>query len=55
MNADIYLFGMVLGTHSFLLKDGFLRPDEYSEISEHYFLSGSFILTCKNTGIRLMT
>lgn len=40
MNADIYLFGMVLGTHSFLLKDGFLRPDEYSEISEYYFLPG---------------
>ena len=37
---EAYLFGMVLGTHSFLLKDGFLRPDEYSEISEHYFLPG---------------
>ena len=31
--TDAYLFGQVLGTHSFLLKDGFLRPDEYSEIS----------------------
>ncbi len=40
MKADIYLFGMVLGTHSFLLKDGFLRPDEYSEISEYYFFPG---------------
>ena len=37
---EAYLFGMVLGTHSFLLKDGFLLPDEYSEISEHYFLPG---------------
>ena len=35
-----YLFGQILGTHSFLLKDGFLKPDEYSEISEHYFLPG---------------
>lgn len=35
-----YLFGMVLGTHSFLLKDGFLKPDEYSEIKEQYFLPG---------------
>ena len=35
-----YLFGMVLGTHSFLLRDGFLRPDEYSEIKEKYFLPG---------------
>ena len=38
--ADAYLFGQILGTHSFLLKDGFLRPDEYSEISEQYFLPG---------------
>ena len=37
---DVYLFGQVLGTHSFLLKDGFLKPDEYSEIQEHYFLPG---------------
>ena len=38
--AEVYLFGQVLGTHSFLLKDGFLRPDEYSEIGEQYFLPG---------------
>ena len=30
----------MLGTHSFLLKDGFLQPDEYSEIAEQYFLPG---------------
>ena len=40
MKADVYLFGMVLGTHSFMLKDGFPRPDEYSEISGHFFLPG---------------
>ena len=40
MNAEAYLFGQVLGTHSFLLKDGFLKPDEYSEIGEKYFLPG---------------
>ena len=40
MNHDVYLFGQVLGTHSFLLKDGFLRPDEYSEIADQYFLPG---------------
>lgn len=40
MKAEAYLFGLVLGTHSFLLKDGFLQPDEYSEISEKYFLPG---------------
>ena len=39
-NAEVYLFGQVLGTHSFLLKDGFLQPDEYSEIKEQYFLPG---------------
>ena len=39
-HADAYLFGQVLGTHSFLLKDGFLQPDEYSEIGEQYFLPG---------------
>ena len=27
--SDVYLFGQILGTHSFLLKDGFLRPDGY--------------------------
>ena len=37
---DVYLFGQVLGTHSFLLKDGFLKPDEYAEIKEQYFLPG---------------
>lgn len=38
--ADVYLFGQVLGTHSFLLKDGFLQPDEYAEIQAQYFLPG---------------
>ena len=37
---EVYLFGQVLGTHSFLLRDGFLQPDEYSEIAEQYFLPG---------------
>ncbi len=35
-----YLYGQILGTHSFYLKDGFLRPDEYSELSGKYFLPG---------------
>ena len=39
-HADVYLFGQILGTHSFLLKDEFLQPDEYSEIKEQYFLPG---------------
>lgn len=40
MKPDVYLFGQILGTHSFLLKDGFLQPDEYAEIKEQYFLPG---------------
>ena len=39
-HSEVYLFGQVLGTHSFLLKDGFLQPDEYSEIKEQFFLPG---------------
>ena len=38
--SDVYLFGQVIATHSFLLSGGFLKPDEYSEIDEHYFLPG---------------
>ena len=37
---EAYLFGQILGTHSFLLRDGFLQPDEYSEIEDQYFLPG---------------
>ena len=37
---EAYLYGQVLGTHSFLLKGGFLQPDEYAEIQAQYFLPG---------------
>ncbi len=37
---QVYLFGQILGTHSFYLKDGFPVPDEYSEITRKYFLPG---------------
>lgn len=40
MLNDVYMHGQILGTHSFLLRDGFLIPDEYSEISDKYFLPG---------------
>ncbi len=36
----IYMHGQILGTHSFLLKGEFLKPDEYSEIKSKYFLPG---------------
>ena len=32
--SEVYMHGQILGTHSFLLKDGFLKPDEYSEIKD---------------------
>ncbi|MBR5974676.1 MAG: carbohydrate kinase family protein [Clostridiales bacterium] len=40
IQPEVYLFGQILGTHSFLLRDGFLKPDEYSEIEAQYFLPG---------------
>ncbi len=36
----VYLFGQILGTHSFYLKGGFLQPDEYSELAAKFFLPG---------------
>lgn len=40
MAHDAYLFGQILGTHSFRLRGGFIEPDEYSEIEAKYFLPG---------------
>lgn len=40
MSYEVYMHGQVLGTHSFLLKGDFLKPDEYSELSAKYFLPG---------------
>ncbi len=40
MIYDVYMHGQILGTHSFWLKGDFLKPDEYSEIKEKYFLPG---------------
>ncbi len=40
MKPDIYLFGQILGTHSFLLRGDFLQPDTYAEIDAQYFLPG---------------
>lgn len=37
---DVYMHGQILGTHSFYLRDGFLQPDEYSELKAKYFLPG---------------
>ncbi|MBP5283035.1 MAG: carbohydrate kinase family protein [Lachnospiraceae bacterium] len=40
MGYEVYMHGQILGTHSFWLRDGFLEPDEYSEIKAKYFLPG---------------
>lgn len=40
MSCEVYMHGQILGTHSFLLKGEFIKPDEYSEIREKYFLPG---------------
>lgn len=40
MNHEVYMHGQILGTHSFLLKGDFLKPDEYSEIKAKFFLPG---------------
>lgn len=41
----IYLYGMIIGSNSFMLKD-FLRPDEYSEIEEKHRFAGGETGTC---------
>ncbi|MHB8130726.1 MAG: PfkB family carbohydrate kinase [Mobilitalea sp.] len=39
-NNDIYLYGMILITNSFLLKDSYPEPDTYGEITKRYALPG---------------
>lgn len=42
---NIYLYGMIIGSNSFLLKE-FLKPDEYSEIEEKFRFPGGETGTC---------
>jgi len=39
-NHNIYLYGMVLRTHAFLLKDRFPQPDTYNELKEKLSFTG---------------
>ncbi len=39
-NNDIYLYGMILITNSFLLKDFFPEPDTYADIKNRYLVPG---------------
>lgn len=43
---DVYLFGMILRTNSFLLQDPYPAPDTYGEIKEKYSLTGGETGTC---------
>lgn len=40
MKNDVYLYGMILITNSFLLKDSYPEPDTYGEIKKRYALPG---------------
>ena len=46
MQKNIYLYGMILATNSFLLTDSFPKPDHYGEIKEKYKLPGGETGTC---------
>jgi len=39
-NTDVYLYGMILITNSFLLKDRYPEADTYAEIAKKYILPG---------------
>ncbi|MBP3888993.1 MAG: carbohydrate kinase family protein [Cellulosilyticum sp.] len=43
---DIYLYGMILKSNSFLLKENYPQPDSYGEIREKYELPGGETGTC---------
>ena len=45
-NYDVYCYGMIAGSHSFMLEGGFPTPDEYSELSASYSFPGGETGTC---------
>jgi len=45
-NNDVYLYGMILITNSFLLRDAYPAPDTYGEITKKYRLPGGETGTC---------
>lgn len=46
MSHDIYLYGMILQSTAFLLKDAYPAPDTYGEISKKITLTGGETGTC---------
>ncbi|WP_242861560.1 hypothetical protein [Cellulosilyticum ruminicola] len=43
---EVYLYGMILVTNSFLLQEEYPQPDTYGEIKQKYRLSGGETGTC---------
>lgn len=50
---EIYLYGMILTTNSFLLQGAYPQPDTYGEIKEKYSLPGGETGTCATVLARL--
>ncbi len=46
MSNDVYLYGMILATTSFLLEGDYPKPDTYGEIKKKYRLPGGETGTC---------
>lgn len=44
--CDVYCYGMILKSNSFLMENGFLKPDAYSEIRAKYEFPGGETGTC---------
>lgn len=45
-NFDVYCYGMIVESHSFLTEGGFPAPDEYTELSAIYSFPGGETGTC---------
>lgn len=43
---DVYAYGMIVATSSFLLEGGFIKPDDYAEIKDKYRLPGGETGSC---------
>ena len=46
MSYDMYLYGMILRTNSFLLEGDYPEADTYAEIRKKYSLPGGETGTC---------
>lgn len=57
MNNFVYMYGMIISTQSFLLKDNFPAPDGQAEIKEKYHLvggeTGTAAAVCLSLGLNV--